>query len=199
MDSIKYSTFDFFRYIMPGVFYLVVVSITVNPLIKDLPSLIEFLSTVDAEMIILMVILGYILGFALDPIGLKLVSIAQKMWVDKLRFNVSSNLGATEKYLLVRKNVPDLYVYIEKWFMLAGMSGNLSLGMLLLMLTSIIKIVQNYQSNYWVWVIIFSASSVLSVILLKRGETFTRWANRELHCAIDLFDLEENGLTLDSK
>lgn len=199
MDSIKYSTFDFFRYIMPGTFYLFIVSITTNPEIRSIENLVELISTVDAKLIIPVVVLGYIIGFALDPIGLKLISIAKKLWVDNLRFDVSPNLGSTEKYLLVRKNVPDLYVYIEKWFMLAGMSGNLALGMLLLLLTSILKIVQNYQSHIWTWLLVSLASSVLSVILVKRGETFTRWANRELHCAIDLFDLEENGLALDSK
>ncbi len=187
MDKIKFSAFDVFRYALPGLVILTSMLLALNPSIKNPADFIVLIKSMNLSLFIVIILVGYVIGFSIDPIGIRLrVFIARRIWKDRREYKLGITL--TEQLILIRKFEENLYRYIETWYLLSGMAANLAFGVLLLLGSTLFKGIQTNQIS---WFVLAAVSGILFYLLLSRAQMFEKWARRELSSAIYSFNLSD--------
>lgn len=187
-ELIKF-TFDFFAHVIPGLFVIFSISLLFMSNVS-VDSLLELTGEVEKSTATVVVIMAYVVGFAINPFGRFLYrSIGFRLW----RNNVVNDLDLfiSDKFALIRHHSPANFNYVETWNTYCAMSHNLAFASLTLCLVGFIKIIQQ-KSDQVNWFVIILISLVLFLIFIHRAVTFYRWASHDLNATISSLNLDKN-------
>ena len=182
MEKVFHTTFDFFSYAIPGccvIFAFFILDSRYN-------SAEDYLSMVGKLQIgsgILILVIGYIVGFAVSPIGRYLYkSIGFKLFNHE--FEDIDGLNISDKYVLLREFSPNNFKYIESWNMWCTMSHNLAIASAFIEINSILKVIftQTHNNSFWIGFAISFA--VLFFLFIQRAVKFYVWAASDINSSI---------------
>ncbi len=194
MEKAKYSAFALFGYALPGIFLILVCFVLFNESIERLSHITDAVSGFNLNQAILLLIFGYIIGFTFYRLGVSLRRMFEKrFWKDKDRYD-HLEMPQTERLVLVREKCPENYRYIQTWFLISGMSANLALGSVALLITAVVKLIQ-FQGNYAVeWSGMVVLGLLMSYFLIEKSNVYAKWASRELNQSILTFGLADDEI-----
>lgn len=189
MDKIFHSTFDFFSHAIPGVIIVAAFYI----LEVDRHNLEDILVKANELKIggtIAFLILGYVIGFSLYPIGRILYKkIGFSLWKKSISENI--NISLSKKYVLAREYSPNNFRYIELWNMFCAMSHNLATAcfiIFIMVLTKSLLLLPNFPINSLIHLTVLT---FLFFLFLHRAVVFSIWAADDLNATIKELELLE--------
>ncbi len=190
MEKAKYSAFDLFGYALPGIYLLLSCFILFDQRVQQLSDILEIVGQFKLNHAILLLVLGYIAGFTFYRLGATLRRwIGKRIWKDTKQFQLE--ISETEKLVLVRENCPENFKYIQTWFLISGMSANLALGSLVLVVTGITKIIQFGGSQVLQWSGLVAIALFMIYYQIEKSYVYAKWARRELNQSVVTFKLAE--------
>lgn len=182
MEKFFHSTFDFFTHALPGI--LILGSFFL--LDDNLDSLDDFVEKANQIRIggaILILLVGYVMGFACYPIGRFLYKKLGEIAVKRQQFYRPSELA--NDYVLVREKSPVNFKYIETWNMFCAMSHNLACWALITLILSLYRFIFS-NNNYKIYWGAFSVLMViLFAILIYRAYKFSEWAKADMNATCE--------------
>jgi hypothetical protein len=188
MEKVFHSAFDFFSYAIPGccIIFAFFILDTRYCSAEDYLTMVGKLQTGSG---ILILVIGYIVGFAVNPIGRYLYkSLGFKLF--KHTFEDLKGLSISDKYVLVRDLSPNNFKYIESWNMWCAMSHNLSIAAALIALFSILKICVNQTNNTSFWAALALSFVILFFLFLQRAVVFSVWAASDINSSVTKLHLQ---------
>ena len=187
MKDLVSFTYDFFGHILPGIVILFSLSlIDWTPDCKE--CMIGKFSKIGTELGTVIVILAYIIGFAINPIGrFTYRTLGFKLWPKKVVNHV--DLFVSDKYVLIREFSPKNFEYIERWNTYCAMAHNLAMSTLVLALVAIYRMINDWSLEYWLLILIFAL--FLFFVLIYRAVLFSIWANHDVNATISRLNLKE--------
>ena len=143
---------------------------------------------------VFVVILAYIIGFAVSPFGKSLYrTIGSKLWPNIYVENEIENIHISDKFVLIRQHSPANFEYVERWNMYCSLSHNLAIACLVFFVVSVIQIFIDERTFIFAWSIIGLASILLFFIFIKSAVVYSQWAGRDLNSAISALKLREKS------
>ena len=129
MDSLKYRAMDVFRYAFPGILLILSFSLSISEIKTEKDIFEKLFPLINLKNSILLLFLGYFLGFCIDPIG-KFIrkNIANKIWKTPSLTDDNKNLTVSDRYILLKEFSERSYYLVETWDMLKGMASNFVVG-----------------------------------------------------------------------
>ena len=122
-ELIKF-TFDFFAHVISGLFVIFSLSLLFMTSVS-LEALLEMTGKIEKSTATVVVIMAYVVGFAINPFGRFLYrSIGFKIWQNKIVNDV--DLFISDKFALIRQHSPANFSYVETWNTYCAMSHNLA-------------------------------------------------------------------------
>ncbi len=194
MDKIFHSTFDFFSYAIPGVcivgsFYLL------DEKLRTLPDFLAEANKANVGTGILLLLVGYVIGFAIYPLGRFMYKkVKARFWGDVPYQNV--DLFIADKYVLIRELSPNNFKYVETWNRYCAMAHNLSTAALFIALFATVKVIWLNPGNLFFWIIFIIGIWLLFGLLLRRAVIFSIWATDDINAAIRCLNLLERAKEL---
>lgn len=190
MKEIIQFTFDFFGYAIPGLFVIFSISILAVP-INTVHEAIEFTKSFDPGLATVLVIVAYVIGFCIYPIGrLIYKSFGLKLFGNRIHEDSNqSDLSVPTKYALIREHSPMNFKYVETWNIYCAMSHNLMVACLIFCIVALIKISLGGHILFWIGSFILSLA--LFFILTHRAVTYFHWAAYDINATINSLDLKD--------
>lgn len=143
---------------------------------------------------VFVLILAYIVGFAVSPLGKSIYrKIGKKLWPKIYVENDIEGMHISDKYVLIRQHSPANFEYVERWNMYASLSHNLAVACLVFFVVSIIQIFIDVKSYILTWSMIGLVSVILFFIFIKSAVVYSQWAGRDLNSAISALNLREKS------
>lgn len=195
MEKISFSTFDFFSYAFPGVcilasFYLL------DPAFQEAGDVMIKADQLGIGAGVALLVLGYLMGFSLTPIGRALYkSLGYRLWDHD--FNNFDGLTVSEKYALIRELTPSNFKYIETWNVLCAMAHNLAIACLFVIVNASIKLFWADSPILWIGLILGSAG--LFFLFLNRAVVFDNWAAIDINASVKMLELQKQAAKLGEK
>lgn len=188
MDKLFNSTFDFFSYAIPGSFVLFSFFV-LDSNYASLPDYLAFFGSLSVGPGVLLLILGYLIGFALNPLGRYLYkSLGFKLFdssIDDFR-----GPSISEKYALLRELSPSNFKYVETWNMLCTMAHNMALACGFMIVLGILRTTIAYSSFVLSLTV---GAAMLFFFLLHRAVTFYVWAANDINATIRTLHLKDRA------
>jgi len=191
MNSFRLGVFDIFAYIIPGIVYIVLISLSINLITFE--ELINKTESLSIYSMLAYFFVAYLIGFALENIAAKYCSIINDLLKGKLKNRI------IEKF---NKNNPDaeiddynfdfLYAFTDiyssvsrdksdNFSALAKMSRNLSLVFFLFMIfTLLFNLINFSQIDWFVLPLKFIIGITISVIFLYHADRYQRYSLEHL-------------------
>lgn len=192
MEKILNFTFDFFNYAIPGT-CIILCFFMLDPRINTIGDFLIVANSIQSGAATLIAIVGYLLGFAINPIGRFLYkSIGFKIW--KPKFKDISSLSISDKYALIRELAPNNFKYVETWNMLTGMSHNLALCCLIAVFILLTRAILLPIQDFALWIGLLLTFCVLFFLFIHRAVVYFEWAANDINSTINKLDLEKKGL-----
>jgi hypothetical protein len=189
MDKMFLSTFDFFSYALPGCNILLAL-VLIDSRFKTAKDYLELASNVKLSTAIFIIVMGFVMGFAVSPFGRFLYKkIGFKLF--PLKFKDFPGLSVSDKYTLIREYTPANFKYIETWNMWCTMSHNLAIAALLVFIISLARMVFYGEPFTAFWLGICLVSLLMFFFLLQRAVRFSIWAADDINSAINILKLNE--------
>jgi hypothetical protein len=190
MKELVQHAFDFFGYVIPGLFIIFSVSILAVP-INDIDTAISLTKQFDIGLGTVMVIVAYVIGFCIYPVGRFLYkTIGFKLFGNHiLEDSNQNNLSVPTKYALLREHSPMNFKYVESWNIYCAMSHNLMVASLFFAAVSIIKIASGADTLLWTGALL--AGIIIFFILTHRAVTYFHWAAYDINATISSLKLKE--------
>lgn len=218
MNNLIKFTFDIFAHVIPGIIILVAFSlltISLKPqpvdgnketelqnsavgkteLKTDFGMTSEIMNNLEGTgKGVFVVILAYIVGFAVSPFGKSLYRrIGSKLWPNIYVENEIKKMHISDKFVLIREYSPANFEYVERWNMYCSLSHNLAVACLIFFVVSIIQIFIDDRTLILTWSAIGVVSIVLFFIFIKSAVVYSQWAGRDLNAAISALKLREKS------
>jgi hypothetical protein len=191
MDKIFHSTFDFFTHSLPGI-CVVGALFVLDPSHHTVDDFIEHANRIELGGGILLLVVSYIIGFAIHPIGRLLYKrIGFRIWNEKIENNL--DLFLSDKYALIRELAPTNFKYVETWNMFCAMGHNLAVASLILVICCIIKLFVHQTPEIGFWLTVLIASAIAFFIFLQRAVRFAIWAAHDINSTIRSLNLVEKA------
>ena len=189
LNNIFHSTFDFFSYAVPGT-VIVIGIFFFSSNIDSAENFFQFINQFELASYIAFVLIGYVIGFAIHPLGRSLYkALGFRLWKSEIHHDI--DLYISEKYSLIREFSPINFKYVETWNMYCAMSHNMAVAVLLIMLLSIVKIVFFGPVNIILWISVMAALVLLFLLFLHRAVVFYFWAANDINATIKSLNLQE--------
>lgn len=211
MSSFIKFTFDIFAHVIPGLMILVALSlltISLKPPAKEKKiddTQIKTIKTTEldfglaskimnnlegTEKGVALVILAYIVGFAVNPLGKNMYrKFCRKLWPKIQVENEVKDMFISDKFVLIRELSPTNFEYVERWNMYSSLSHNLAVGCLVFFIVSILQTFVQFE--YWLyWLSIAIISILLFFVFIKSAAVYNQWAGRDLNSAISALNLK---------
>jgi hypothetical protein len=188
MEKVFHSAFDFFSYAIPGcciifAFFILDVRLT------SAEDFLTMAGKLQGGAGILLLVIGYIVGFAVCPIGRFLYkSLGFQLF--KHKFDDIEGLSISDKYVLLRDLSPNNFKYVETWNMWCVMSHNLAIAAALVVINSFLKIGFYQTNNTAFWVAFALFFLVLFFLFLQRAVNFSVWAASDINSSINKLHLQ---------
>lgn len=206
MDKLINSAFDFFAYALPG--SCILASFFILDATKHTGE--QYLELADKMQIgsgIVLLVLGYAVGFAITPLGRllyrKIYKSAFFKLLDKL---LDGNLAVYEanetkifvsnKFALVRELSPNNFKYIESWNVYSLMSHNMAVAGLLAVALIITKLVWCHPTNPEFWWKVAIIVLLLVILFIYSSVKFNIWSVNDQNAAIVALNLRERAQKL---
>ena len=200
MDNIKYRAMDVFRYALPGVLLIASFSLTISEVKTEKDIVEKLLPLINLKNGILLLFVGYFIGFCIDPIGKELrYKITHRIWKTPSRSDDGRNLTDSDRYILLRQFSEGNYSLVETWDMLKGMASNFAVGTLYLIFVLIYKTYQNYPFMIWDWIRLIPFAILLTLLLLYQSHNLDKWSVNDINAAIKSLNLEEKAKRFSEK
>ena len=189
MDSLKFSIFDIFAYIMPGLVGLLAAMLLLDTSIIGLMDVARTFQNIDLGTGIAVAAVAYIVGSGIDSIGDWLYkSIGFRLWGYPY---VETPVGILQERALVREYSPENYTYLQIWKVMSSMSHNLSASTLILAIVCIIRAVNLHLLE---WGVLAVVAVVFSVIFLRRAHVFNYMHYRDMANTVEALHLEQRAI-----
>jgi len=195
MKELVQRAFDFFGYVIPGLFIIFSLSILVVP-IKDINTVISLTKKFDIGLGTVMVIFAYVIGFCIYPVGRYLYkTIGFQLFGNHLKddeptdSNKDDKLTVSNKYALLREHSPMNFKYVESWNIYCAMSHNLMVASLFFSAVSIVKIARGGDKLLWFGALV--TGIIIFLILTHRAVTYSRWAYDDINATIESLKLKD--------
>jgi len=195
MDKIFHSTFDFFTHALPGLCVVLGLYI-LSPEITSFDSLIEKSNQLKIGSGVFLLVVSYIIGFAINPIGNYLVKkygLTYKMG----SIIHKSNSETSELYVLIREYSQINFKYVETWNMYSAMSHNLMMASLIFTICTVYKISTQDVTNKSFWIILSLIALLAAVIFFFRSVKFWVWAANDLNAAVFKLKMKQRAANSD--
>lgn len=213
MEKIFHSTFEFFSHALPGAFVIASLFI-LDPSKNTVIDFVALTKNLGIEGSILLFALGYIVGFAIQPIGRWLYIAVKSIGGKRAEINEKSGRWAkcikafnernkiqndipelfiSDKYALVREYSAINFRYIELWNMYCAMSHNLAVASFIATGLSLVKLGCLEPENYWFWLAFSIVSFLFFGLFIHRAIKFSLWAAHDINATIKVLRLEERG------
>ncbi len=154
-----------------------------NELIKNLEN---------TEKGVIVIILAYIIGFAINPLGKKLHTIiGPKLWPKIYVENEIKGMPISDKFVLIREYSPANFEYVERWNMYSALSQNLAVGCLVFFVVAIIQLFLTGREFLFNWMIVVVLSFIMFFIFIRSARIYYQWAGRDLNSSISELKLRE--------
>lgn len=191
MDKIFHSTFDFFSYAIPG-FYILISFFILDIQLENINSFLDYTSKINLATGSFLLVVAYIIGFAIYPIGRFLYKkIGFSIWRRPIQNNL--DLFISDKYVLVREFSNANFKYIETWNMFCALSHNLVVACLIALVLSFIRIIFLSSANTGFWLFFMFIQLLLMFIFLHRAVVFSLWAAHDLNSTIKALGLHQKN------
>lgn len=191
MDKVFHSTFDFFSYAIPGC-CMIFAFFILDYRYVSAEDYFNMIGKFQVGSGVFILVLGYIVGFAVTPIGRFLYKrLGFKIFREK--FKDVEGLSVSDKYVLVRELSPNNFKYIESWNMWCTMSHNLAVAAVLVFINSTIKLLFYKTENNVFWLLLTISFIILFFLFLYRAVKFSVWAASDINSAITILKLEVRG------
>jgi len=182
MNKIVYSTFDFFSYAIPGCCILFAFFV-LDSRYNTAADFLDLGNSFTLGGFILILVIGYTLGFAINPIGRWLYkTLGFRLF--KMSFRDVKGLSISDKYVLVRELTPANFKYIETWNVFCAMAHNLAIAALVVLINALIRVLVFTPQNLNFWIGIAAASLLLFFLFLQRAVVFSIWAASDINSSI---------------
>ena len=189
MDKFFHSTFDFFSHALPGLFLVASLLLLDPTVVYPYESIIKA-NQFKINDLLLLALVGYVVGFAIHPIGRFLYkTLGFRLWKERVENNV--DMFISDKYILIRQFSPANFKYVETWNMFCAMAHNLAVACLVSTVCSGYKVLSQELPNQSFWVLFTVVSLIMFFIFLQRAVNFSIWASHDLNAAIRRLKLEE--------
>jgi len=189
MKELVQYAFDFFGYVIPGLFVIFSICIIAIPL-DSFEQVIELTSNFEIGMTTVLIVVAYVIGFCIYPIGRMLYkTLGFKLFGNRIVNNSKkSGLSVPAKYALLRHYSPINFKYVESWNIYCAMSHNLMVACLVYSLVAIIRAFEGINVVFWIGTAVFSL--LLFLILTHRAVTYFHWAADDINATISSLNLE---------
>ncbi len=194
MEKVFHSAFDFFSYAIPGC-CIIFAFFILDARYCSAEDYLTMVGKLQTGAGILLLVIGYIVGFAVNPVGRYLYkSLGFKLF--KHDFDDLEGLSISDKYVLVRDLSPTNFKYIESWNMWCAMSHNLAIAAALIAAFSILKIAfaDTYNTGFWLGLSV--SFVVLFFLFLERAVKFSVWAASDINSSIHKLHLQARAAKL---
>ncbi len=190
MKELVQHAFDFFGYVIPGLFIIFSLSILAVP-INNIDTAISMTKKFDIGLGTVMVIVAYVIGFCIYPVGRFLYkTIGFKLFGNRILDDSNqTNLSVPNKYALLREHSPMNFKYVESWNIYCAMSHNLMVASLFFCVVSIVKIVSGVDTLLWIGALL--TGIIIFLILTHRAVTYFHWAAYDINATISSLKLKE--------
>lgn len=190
MKELVQHAFDFFGYVIPGLFIIFSLSILAVP-INNINTAISMTKKFDIGLGTVMVIVAYVIGFCIYPVGRFLYkTIGFKLFGNRILDDSNqTNLSVPNKYALLREHSPMNFKYVESWNIYCAMSHNLMVASLFFCVVSIVKIVSGVDTLLWIGALL--TGIIIFLILTHRAVTYFHWAAYDINATISSLKLKE--------
>ena len=190
MKELVQHAFDFFGYVIPGLFIIFSLSILAVP-INNIDTVISMTKKFDIGLGTVMVIVAYVIGFCIYPVGRFLYkTIGFKLFGNRILDDSNqTNLSVPTKYALLREHSPMNFKYVESWNIYCAMSHNLMVASLFFCVVSIVKIVSGVDTLLWIGALL--TGIIIFLILTHRAVTYFHWAAYDINATISSLKLKE--------
>ena len=190
MKELVQRAFDFFGYVIPGLFIIFSLSILAVP-INDIDTVISLTKKFDIGLGTVMVIVAYVIGFCVYPVGRFLYkTIGFKLFGNRILDDSNqTNLSVPTKYALLREHSPMNFKYVESWNIYCAMSHNLMVASLFFSVVSIIKMASGADKLLWFGALV--TGIIIFLILTHRAVTYFHWAAYDINATISSLKLKE--------
>lgn len=210
MEKIINSAFDFFAYALPGAF-LILSLLILDPGNDTFQDFINFAQKLQTGGSLMLLAVGFVLGFAVTPLGRKLYRGFHRtrlfQWLDAiLEGNLKNKIYAfdqnnggapavsvSERFVLVREFSPNNFRHIESWHVYSLMSHNMAIVNILMFIFSGVRLFffENRYPGWW-WAVMGSAL-LLTVLFLYNAVKFNIWSANELNATVDGLQLKRRA------
>ncbi|MCB9306893.1 MAG: hypothetical protein H6565_09870 [Lewinellaceae bacterium] len=215
MEKLINSAFDFFAYALPG--FCILVSFFIVD--GDLNTSRDFLKLAGELKVgsgVVMLGLGYAVGFAVTPLGRMLYKWFYKRaffrWLDrimagKLSINEKNEIVdpqggkmfISDKFILVREFSPLNFKYIESWNVYSLMSHNMAVAGIVAFALIVYKIVVCQPAHQSFWIATLVVTAVLIVLFVYNAIKFNVWSANDQNSAIKVLKMKERAEKLDQQ
>jgi len=191
-DIIQFS-FDFFAYVIPGLFVIFSISLITVP-IDSIDIAIEKTKDFTTEIVTVVIIVSYVIGFIIYPIGRLIYKtfgfkLFPKLLVDKKN---DESLSLNAKYSLLRELSPTNFKYVESWNIYCAMAHNLMVASLVFTFVSLIKFIISKFVFFWLGAVLLGI--FIFLVLTHRAVTYSQWAKGDINASIESLNLDNKTL-----
>lgn len=189
MANIKMTVFDLVSFIIPGIVVLLAFTIATNEEIKSLGSIVEVFKKIDLITSFILTGLAYVVGFATYGIGSYTYRKVNKIfWKDPYydygKTEINTNISY--KWSLIREYSPANFGAINRWAALKGMAQNLTIGLVLLAISTTTKFAKN--EFLFEWIVISISCLVMGILLLNRARVYKRYREDDIKGTLKIIE-----------
>lgn len=208
MEKIINSAFDFFAYALPGAF-LILSLLLLDAQNDTCEDFLDFAQKLKTGGSILLLALGYVLGFAVTPLGRILYRAFNRgglfKWLDtflegdlkKKTYSFDEThagapkISVSERFILVREYSPNNFRHIESWHVYSLMSHNMALVNILVVLFILFRLIFYHSDSPWLWAAGMTVAACLAVLFLYSAVKFNTWSTNELNATVESLRLTD--------
>ena len=215
MEKIINSAFDFFAYALPGAF-LILSFLILDAQNDTCQDFLNFAQKLQSGGSILLLALGYVLGFAVTPLGRKLYrafsrstffnrldkilegDLKKKTYAFDETHNGAPKMSVSERFILVREFSPNNFRHIESWHVYSLMSHNMAFVNMLVVVFILFRFVFYKMESPWFWGSSMAGTAFLAIIFLYSAVKFNIWSTNELNATVESLRLNDRARSTES-
>lgn len=190
METIRYSLFDFFSYLLPGFVLLSAILLAPYPNLPDnfASDLSQFCKGITNFSLIYLVVISYGIGFCLQLGGSLLFRLFERVpGLNPVQPRHHGAVSNSVKLCTIREKSPQNFKYVETWNVLSAFSINLAIS---LACGSLYLHVKSTGFPWWPAVVtIWGVAGILVSISIK----FNNWSVIDLDNTYNLIDTKVLG------
>jgi len=191
MTNFKASIFDLFAYIIPGMVVILAFVIAINRDIKGIGDLVSSPQKIDLTTSIVFTGLAYVIGFSTYGLGSSLYRKVNKLtWKDSYYDKKSENdTSSSFKWAFIREFSQANFIAINRWAALKGMAQNITIGLVLLAISSSTKF--SDHEHLVEWIIVSISCIIMGILLLRRARVYKRYREKDILGTLEVLEYQK--------